>query len=157
MDRQFFPFGGFGFRPFFRPFRHPFFPRRFLFPFFAISPFFPFFRGESDRNDMCFAQHQTKEGDTLENIAHAYNIPYPILEEANPHVGDPTVLRPNEIVYIPRISNVYCHKTYIERDMPYTGVPAPAYYGQQMMPYTEMPSTMYPGNMMPYTGTPSQM
>ena len=87
MDRQFLPFAGpgFGFNPFFRPFPHPFFPGRFLFPFFAFSPFFfPFFRGEDDRNDMCFAQYQVQSGDTLWKIAHMFNIPLPILEEANP-------------------------------------------------------------------------
>ena len=120
MDRQFLPFAGpgFGFNPFFRPFPHPFFPGRFLFPFFAFSPFFfPFFRGEDDRNDMCFAQYQVQSGDTLWKIAHMFNIPLPILEEANPQIGNPNVLRIGETIFIPRISHMYCQKTYVEMPM----------------------------------------
>ncbi|MFC9707655.1 LysM peptidoglycan-binding domain-containing protein [Paenibacillus sp. JNUCC31] len=111
MDRGF--GGGFG-RPFFRPFPHPFFPRRFLFPFFFFSPFFfPFFRdGNSD--DMLFAQHSCHPGDTLASIGHKYNMPHSILEEANPHLANPSQLSPGEIVYIPRISNMMCQKTYSE-------------------------------------------
>ncbi|MBN2983677.1 MULTISPECIES: LysM peptidoglycan-binding domain-containing protein [Cohnella] len=113
MDRGFFPGGGFG-RPFFRPFPHPFFPNRFLFPFFFFSPFFfPFFRdGSSD--DMVYAQHQTQPGDSLASIGHKYNMPQAILEEANPHLSDPNQLRAGEMVYIPRISNMVCQKTYSE-------------------------------------------
>ncbi|MBD2870084.1 LysM peptidoglycan-binding domain-containing protein [Paenibacillus arenilitoris] len=135
MNRAFFPHGGFG-RPF-RPFPHPFFPGRFLFPFFFFSPFFfPFFREENggDPNDY-FAQHQAQQGDTFDKIAHMYNIPKPILEEGNPHIGKQGMIQPGSTVYIPRISHMYCHKTYIEREvegtaqkqhgqnMPYPGVP----------------------------------
>lgn len=119
MDRQFSPFGGFGFgrRPFFRPFPHPFFPGRFLFPFFSFSPFFfPFFRDGDDQNEMCFAQHQVQPGDTMWNLAHMYNMPLIILEEANPQIANPNELRVGEIVYIPRISHMHCQKTYMERD-----------------------------------------
>lgn len=124
-----------GFHPFFRPFAHPFFPRRFFFPFFSISPFFfPFVREEGTRNDLCFAQHQAQEGDTLGNLAYSYNIPHPILEEANPHIGNPQKLKHGEIVYVPRISEMYCQKTYIEREIPNTGTTTPMYQGQQMMP-----------------------
>ncbi|MWC28044.1 LysM peptidoglycan-binding domain-containing protein [Paenibacillus sp. MMS18-CY102] len=122
MDRGFFPGsggfgGGFG-RPFFRPFAHPFFPGRFLFPFFAFSPFFfPVFRdGQSD--DMIFAQHQVKSGDTLASIGHQYNMPQPILEEANMHLSNPKQLRAGETVYVPRLSNMMCHKTYAESTTP---------------------------------------
>lgn len=121
MNRGFAPFGGGFGRPPFRPFPHPFFPRRTLFPFFFFSPFFfPFFRegdevGE-DRNDGTFAQHQATQGQTLQQVAHAYNMPYPILEEANPHLSNPSQLRQGETVVIPRISHMYCHKTYLERD-----------------------------------------
>ena len=148
MERQFSPppfHGGFGFHPFFHPFIHPFFPRRSLFPFFALSPFFfPFFRGDGDSNDMCFAQHQAQEGDTVEKVAHMYNIPHSILEEANPHIGNPNQLRVGETVFIPRISNLHCHKTYMEQEMPNTGAPAPMYQGQQAMSFSGMPNTMYP-------------
>ncbi|MFC5530239.1 MULTISPECIES: LysM peptidoglycan-binding domain-containing protein [Bacteria] len=124
MDRGFFPGGGFGGhgggfgggfgRPFFRPFAHPFFPNRFLFPGFFFSPFFfPFFRDESG-NDMLFAQHQAKPGDTLASVCHAYNIPQAIMEEANPQLTNPNQLKPGEIVNVPRISNMMCNKTYAE-------------------------------------------
>jgi len=147
MDRPFFPGGGFGFHPFFRPFFNPFFPRRPLFPFFSISPFFfpfsPFFRGDNDQPDLCFAQHQVQEGDSLGNLAHSYNIPHPILEEANPHIGNLNQLQPGETIFIPRISNLICQKTYTEQEMPNT---APVYQGQgqQPMTYAGMPNT-YPG------------
>ncbi|QGQ97836.1 LysM domain-containing protein [Paenibacillus psychroresistens] len=137
MDRQFPAFGGFGYHPFFRPFFNPFFPRRYLFPYFSISPFaFPFYRDGSGPNELCFAQHQAHEGETLENVAHAYNIPHTILEEANPHLVNPNQLRVDEVVYIPRISNLHCQKTYMERDMPETGMTKPMHHGQQTMPYT---------------------
>jgi len=112
-QRAFFPGGGFG-RPFFRPFPHPFFPNRFLFPFFFFSPFFfPFFRdGKSD--EMIFAQHQVRPGDTMAAICHHYNIPHSIMEEANSHLVNPNQLNPGEIVYVPRISNMVCQKTYTE-------------------------------------------
>jgi len=118
MDR-FFPPAGFGFgRPFFRPFPHPFFPNRFLFPFFFFSPyFFPFFR-DGDPQHLIYAQHQVQPGDTLEGIAHRYNIPHAMLEEANSHLAHPGALSPGETVVIPRISNMYCHKTYAEMTMP---------------------------------------
>jgi hypothetical protein len=117
MDRGFFPSGGLGGgfgRPFFRPFPHPFFPNRFLFPFFSFSPFFfPFFRdGKSD--DVLFAQHQVQSGDTLAAVGHKYNMPYSILEEANPHLANPNQLNSGEIVFVPRISNMPCQKTYSE-------------------------------------------
>jgi LysM repeat protein len=95
---------------------------------------------------MCFAQHQAKDGDTLDKVAHAYNIPHPILEEANPHIGNPNQLRAGETVIIPRISNLHCQKTYTENEMPDTGVPTPMYQGQQAMPNLGMPHTMYPGH-----------
>ncbi|MNE72712.1 LysM domain protein [compost metagenome] len=114
MNRAFVP-GGPGFRRPFRPFPHPFFPGRFLFPFFFFSPFlFPFFREEDSRNDAIFAHHQTQPGDTLDTISHMYNIPASILEEANPHITNPNQIQPGANVYIPRISHMYCHKTYME-------------------------------------------
>ncbi|QHW34716.1 LysM peptidoglycan-binding domain-containing protein [Paenibacillus rhizovicinus] len=118
MNRGFFPGGGFGGgfgrRPFFRPFPHPFFPGRFLFPTFFFSPFFvPFFR-EDQAGDMIFAQHQVKPGDTMASICHTYNLPHPILEEANPQIKNPNQLIAGETVMIPRISNMYCQKTYSE-------------------------------------------
>ncbi|MFC4306590.1 LysM peptidoglycan-binding domain-containing protein [Cohnella boryungensis] len=115
MDRGFFPggiTGGFG-RQFFRPFPHPFFPNRFLFPSFFFSPFFPFFRN-GNGDDMVFAQHQVQPGDTLMSICHVYNIPYAIVEEANSHLSNSQQLKPGESVYIPRISNMMCQKTYSE-------------------------------------------
>lgn len=122
MDRGFFPGGGFG-RPFFRPFVHPFFPNRFLFPFFFFSPFFfPFFRdGKSD--DMVFATHQVQTGDTMASICHKYNMPLSIMEEANPHVN-PSSMKKGETIYIPRISNMVCQKSYSE-------MPAHAVQGMQ--------------------------
>ncbi|MBM7563148.1 LysM peptidoglycan-binding domain-containing protein [Paenibacillus sacheonensis] len=118
MNRGFFPGGGFGGgfgRPFFRPFGHPFFPGRFLFPTFFFSPFFfPFFR-DDQAGDMVYAQHQVKPGDTMASICHTYNMPYPILEEANPHLADnKKPLQVGDTVTIPRISNMYCQKTYSE-------------------------------------------
>jgi len=139
--RAFTPFGGPGFRPPFRPFPHPFFPRRFLFPFFFFSPFFfPFFRedGEDARNDMYFAVHQTLAGDTLEKVSHMYNIPCVILEEATPHIGNPNEIQPSSSVYIPRISHMHCSKTYIEREV-------------------EAQSTMPHGPNKPYPGAPYNM
>jgi|GEM_PF-967148 LysM domain. len=120
-NRGFVPFGGGGFgggfRPPFRPFPHPFFPGRFLYPFFFFSPFFfPFIR-EDDRN-YYYAHHQAQAGDTMEQIAHAYNIPNALLEEANLHIANPKSLKHGETVVIPRISNMYCHKTYM--DLPST-------------------------------------
>ncbi|MGO4106158.1 LysM peptidoglycan-binding domain-containing protein [Paenibacillus sp. YAF4_2] len=107
--------GGFhgGFRPPFRPFPHPFFPGRFLFPFFFFSPFFSPFIREDDRN-YYYAHHQVQAGDTMEQIAHAYNIPSTLLEEANLHLSSPKSLKHGETVVIPRISNMYCHKTYMD-------------------------------------------
>lgn len=135
MDRGFFPGGGFGFgggfgRPFFRPFPHPFFPRRFLFPFFFFSPFFfPFFRdGQSD--DMVFAQYQVQPGDTLASVGHKYNMPQSILEEANTHLANPSQLKAGEMVYIPRISNMICQKTYSEMPASQQGQPM-MHQGQQ--------------------------
>ncbi|MCQ6557307.1 LysM peptidoglycan-binding domain-containing protein [Paenibacillus mendelii] len=129
MDRGFFPGGGFGGgfgRPFFRPFPHPFFPSRFLFPFFFFSPFFfPFFR-DGNSNDMLFAQHQAQPGETLASVGHRYNMPHSILEEANPHLANPNQLTAGETVYVPRISNMMCQKTYSE-------MPAAMQQGQQMM------------------------
>ncbi|QJD87321.1 LysM peptidoglycan-binding domain-containing protein [Cohnella herbarum] len=129
MDRGFFPGGGFGGgfgRPFFRPFPHPFFPNRFLYPFFGFSPFFfPFFRdGKSD--DMLFAQHKAQPGDTLASVCHKYNMPYAIVEEANPHIANPNQLNAGEIVSIPRISNMVCQKSYSE-------MPVTTQQGQPMM------------------------
>jgi hypothetical protein len=125
MDNRFTPFGGpgfggpgFGHHPFFRPFPHPFFPRRFLFPFFSFYPFFfPFFRDGVDQNDMLFAQYQVQAGDTMYKIAHMYNLPLPILEEANPQIANPNEIRVGEMVFIPRISNAHCQKTYMEKDV----------------------------------------
>lgn len=116
-QRGFFPGGGFG-RPFFRPFPHPFFPNRSLFPFFFFSPFFfPFFRdGNSD--DMVFAQHQARPGDTMQAICHHYNIPLSIMEEANSHLANPNQLNPGEIVYVPRISNMICQKHIRKWELP---------------------------------------
>ncbi|WP_020616200.1 LysM peptidoglycan-binding domain-containing protein [Paenibacillus daejeonensis] len=126
MNRGFFPGGGFG-RPFFRPFAHPFFPNRTLFPFFFFSPFFfPFFRdGQSD--DMLFAQHQAQHGETLIAIGHKYNMPHSILEEANPHLN-PNQLNPGDTVYVPRLSNMVCQKTYSE-------MPTNMQQSQPMMPH----------------------
>lgn len=141
MNRAFIPFGGSGFRRPFRPFRHPFFPRRFLFPFFFFSPFFfPFFRedGEDARDDMYFAVHQTQSGDTLDKVSHMYNMPSVILEEANPHIGNPNEIQPGSSVYIPRISNMHCNKTYIEREV-------------------EPQTTMQNGQNMTYSGVPYNM
>jgi len=159
MNRGFTQFGGGFGRPPFRPFPHPFFPRRTLFPFFFFSPFFfPFFReGEEageDRNDGTFAQHQATQGQTLQQVAHAYNMPYPILEEANPHLSNPSQLRQGETVVIPRISHMYCHKTYMERDdqLP-TQLPAqtavnPAQHVQQTQ--WQQPRVPYAPNQYPY-------
>ena len=133
MERQFFPYGGFGFHPFFRPFFNPFFPRRFLFPFFSISPFFFPFRGDENANEMCYAHHQAQEGESLESLSHVYNMPHPILEEANPHIGNPTQLRAGETVVIPRISNLQTQKTYMESEMPNSVAPAQAHKQQAMM------------------------
>ncbi len=134
MDRGFFPGGGFGGgfgHPFFRPFPHPFFPHRFLFPFFFFHPFFhPFFRdGKSD--DMLFAQYQAQPGDTLAAVGHKYNMPYAILEEANPHLKNPHHLNAGEIVYVPRISNMICQKTYSEQAAPDQQGQPMAYQGKR--------------------------
>ena len=162
MDRQFVPFGGgfsgfggfggFG-RPFFRPFRHPFFPRRFLFPFFFISPFFFPFRGEDDRDDGCFAQHQVQDGDTLERIAHRYNIPCPILEEANPHIAGAQALKAGDTVYIPRISNLQCQRTYLERDDGFPGMYAQQAFAPHMAGEAGAMNAMYPGMNAMFAGT----
>lgn len=126
MSREF--FGGPGFRPPFRPFPHPFFPRRFLFPFFFFSPFFfPFFRDDGTQTDPYFAQHQAQAGDTLDKVAYMYNIPCPVLEEANPHITNPNELQAGTPVYIPRISHMYCQKTYVEREV---DSPSSLYQGQ---------------------------
>ncbi|RAP75050.1 LysM peptidoglycan-binding domain-containing protein [Paenibacillus montanisoli] len=117
MDRGFFPGGGFGRRPFFRPFPHPFFPRRFLFPFFFFSPFFfPFWRDDNPE-DMIYARHQVAPGDTMAKICHKYNMPHVMVEEANPNLN-PHQLRAGETVVIPRISNMQCQKSYQEAPMP---------------------------------------
>ncbi|MDQ0062240.1 LysM peptidoglycan-binding domain-containing protein [Paenibacillus harenae] len=118
MDRGFVPGGFGGFRRPFRPFPHPFFPGRFLFPFFFFSPFFfPFFPFREDGtivdNDMFVAQHQVQAGDSMDKIAHMYNIPKVILDEANPQLAGQG-LQPGTQVHIPRISHMGCQKTYIE-------------------------------------------
>lgn len=127
-NRGFFPGFGFGRRPFFRPFPHPFFPNRFLFPSFFFSPFgFPFFRdGQSD--DALYAQHQAVAGETLASVCHKYNIPHAILEEANPHLSNPNQLTAGETVFIPRISHMLCHKTYAEMTAPMQQQPTSAGY-----------------------------
>lgn len=131
MNRAFTPFGGPGVRPPFRPFPHPFFPGRFLFPFFFFFPFFfPFWREEDGPGSMYFAVHQTQPGDTLDKISHMYNMPYPMLEEANPHITNPKQMTMGETVYIPRISHLYCHKTYMEKE--------------------DAPNAVYPAQTMPY-------
>ena len=113
MDRAFFPGGGFG-RPFFRPFPHPFFPGRFLYPYFFFSPFFfPFFR-DGQSGDSLFATHQAQPGQTLAAVSHQYNIPQSMLEEANSHLSNPSQLNAGDVVYIPRISNMVCQKSYAE-------------------------------------------
>nr|WP_325050062.1 LysM peptidoglycan-binding domain-containing protein [Cohnella faecalis] len=110
---------------------HPFFPNRFLFPSFFFSPFFfPFFRdGQSD--DTLFAQHQATHGETLASVGHRYNIPHPILEEANPHLANPNQLAAGETVNIPRISNMMCQKTYAEMTAPAQQVQPVMYGGQR--------------------------
>ncbi|WP_127530448.1 LysM peptidoglycan-binding domain-containing protein [Paenibacillus kobensis] len=155
MNRGFAPFGGGFGRPPFRPFPHPFFPRRSLFPFFFFSPFFfPFFReGEEageDRNSGVFAQHQAAPGETLAQVAHTYNIPYPVLEEANPHLTSPESLRQGETVVIPRISHMYCHKTYMERDS------QPGQAGA-VQPGAVQPGAVQPGNWPQMQQLPAQM
>ncbi|THF72622.1 LysM peptidoglycan-binding domain-containing protein [Cohnella fermenti] len=133
MQRGFIPGGGFGGgfgRPFFRPFPHPFFPGRFLFPFFFFSPFyFPFVR-EEQAEEAVFARHQAQAGDTLTSIGHKYNIPYSILEEANPHLQNPAQLGAGEVVSIPRISNMVCQKHYLEVPGSVAQAPQAAYSGQ---------------------------
>nr|WP_240489241.1 hypothetical protein [Cohnella thermotolerans] len=47
-----------------------------------------------------------------------------MLEEANTHLTNPYALSQGETVVIPRISNMYCQKTYTEMAMP-------AQYSQQ--------------------------
>ncbi|WP_202903157.1 LysM peptidoglycan-binding domain-containing protein [Paenibacillus gorillae] len=126
MDRGFNQFGG-GFgggsRPPFRPVPHPFFPRRFLFPFFFFSPFvfpfFPFREGEESefRNDQYYATHQVRGGETLQHVAHMYNIPSVFLEEANPELSAQAALQPGTNVHVPRISHLHCHKTFFEKEM----------------------------------------
>ncbi|MFF2479568.1 LysM peptidoglycan-binding domain-containing protein [Paenibacillus sp. NPDC058071] len=137
MNRGFNQFGG-GFRPPFRPFPHPFFPRRFLFPFFFFSPFFfPFFREDGTRefrDDQYFAHHQAQPGESLHDISHKYNIPSPILEEANPGYSKHMPLQHGASVYIPRISHLYCHKTYIEHNEDEAGANANAVLNTQMNP-----------------------
>ncbi|NIK71529.1 MULTISPECIES: LysM domain-containing protein [unclassified Paenibacillus] len=155
-NRGFVPFGGGGFgggfRPPFRPFPHPFFPGRFLFPFFFFSPFFfPFIR-EDDRN-YYYAHHQAQAGDTMEQIAHAYNIPSTLLEEANLHIANPKSLKHGETVVIPRISNMYCHKTYMD-------LPATQSLGQQsniqpnVQPNMANPNMVSPGMTSPNMANP---
>ncbi|WP_219836996.1 LysM domain-containing protein [Paenibacillus sp. R14(2021)] len=73
---------------------------------------------------MLFAQHQVQPGDTLAAIGHKYNIPHQILEEANSHLSNPSQLKAGEMVYVPRISNMVCQKTYSEM--------APVNQGQAM-------------------------
>ncbi|MUT68710.1 LysM peptidoglycan-binding domain-containing protein [Paenibacillus sp. NEAU-GSW1] len=131
MQRGFTPFGGGGFRPPFRPVPHPFFPRRFFFPFFFFSPFifpfFPFREGAEDatRNDHYFAHHQSQAGETMAHISHMYNIPCAFLEEANPELTAHAALQPGTSVYIPRISHMQCHKTYVEREVEAQAAAAP--------------------------------
>ncbi|WP_235548922.1 hypothetical protein [Paenibacillus sp. Soil522] len=67
-----------------------------------------------------------------------YNIPSVILEEANPHIANPKEIQPGSSVYIPRISNMHCNKTYIEREV-------------------EAPSTTPLGQNMRYPGAPYNM
>lgn len=136
MQRGFTPFGGGGFRPPFRPIPHPFFPRRAFFPFFFFSPFFfpffPFFREgteEAARNEHYFAQHQSQAGETMAHISHMYNIPSAFLEEANPELTAHAALQPGTSVYIPRISHMQCHKTYVERDVEVQGTATPQHTG----------------------------
>lgn len=161
MERHFgFPFGGFGHPTFFNPFFNPFFfPRRRFFPFFFFSPFFPFFRGEEDRDGTFFMHHQCKEGETLESLAQAYNVPRPVLEVTNSHIQNLTVIAPGSIVYIPRMDKMYCHKMYLEQEVPAAGTASamspvdPAghmYQWQPRAPYGEYP---YPVQQtVPYSG-----
>ncbi|WP_223067372.1 LysM peptidoglycan-binding domain-containing protein [Paenibacillus caui] len=155
MEQPFFPGRAFGPGPFFSPFFHPFFfPRRRFFPFFFISPFFfPFFRGEETRDGMYYKQHQCKDGDTFGSLAQMYNCPQPILEAMNPHIQDPSALMPGNIVNIPRLDKMYCHKMYLEQEAsqtdaypgstapmtsPYGGMPAyPMEYAQPNKSYME--------------------
>jgi spore germination protein YaaH len=145
MDRQFF-FGS----PFF-------FPRRRLFPFFFFFPFFfPFFRGEEDRDGMYYT-HTCGEGDTMRKLAKKYNVPQPVLEAMNQHIQNPAALRPRETVYVPRMDKMYCQKMYMEEGeiqmnqpmMPYTAMPSSMYPAQQMIPYPNQPVNPYPNMAMP--------
>ncbi|WP_375143114.1 LysM peptidoglycan-binding domain-containing protein [Paenibacillus sp. D2_2] len=63
---------------------------------------------------MLFAQHQAQTGESLASVGHKYNMPPSILEEANPHLANPNHLMAGEMVYVPRISNMNCQKTYTE-------------------------------------------
>ncbi|MEK8129808.1 hypothetical protein WMW72_18040 [Paenibacillus filicis] len=83
--------GGFGFRPPFRPFPHPFFPGRFLFPYFFSPFYYPFFRSEEDPSNLYFAQHQAQAGESLDSVGHRYNIPATTLEVANHHISNPDI------------------------------------------------------------------
>lgn len=155
-NRGFVPFGGGGFgggfRPPFRPFPHPFFPGRFLFPFFFFSPFFfPFIR-DDDRN-YYYAHHQCQAGDTMEQIAHAYNIPTTLLEEANLHIGNPKALKQGETVVIPRISNMYCHKTYM--DLPATQSLGQGNAHPNVQPNMASPNMASPNMVAPHMANPN--
>ncbi|WP_199622624.1 LysM peptidoglycan-binding domain-containing protein [Paenibacillus alkalitolerans] len=136
-----FPFGGFGgFSPFF-------FGGRRFFPSFFLSPFtFPFFRGEDDRNSMYYAQHQVREGETMDVLAATYNVPRPILEAMNTHIQNPHLLAPGTVVYIPRLDRMYCKMMLMEQESSHMGM---AYPAEQTMTYPGVPNSMYPGHVMP--------
>lgn len=46
-----------------------------------------------------------------------HNIYHEILEEANPHIVGQNEIQPGSTVNIPLISHMYCHKTYLEREV----------------------------------------
>ncbi|WP_161631218.1 LysM peptidoglycan-binding domain-containing protein [Paenibacillus pinihumi] len=138
-SRAFVPGAG----PFFNPF---FFPRPRFFPFFFLSPFFfPFFRDGNVRDDQYYAQHQCKEGDTLESLARMYNCPQPILEAMNPHIQNPAQVQ-GTTVNIPRLDKMYCHKMYLEEK---------AEVNSQVSPANVAPVNMAPMNVAPANVSPA--
>lgn len=156
MDRQFgLPFGGgfgFGHQPFFNPF---FFPRRRFVPFFFFSPFFfPFFRAEEDRDGTYFMQHAYCDGDTMESLAQAYNVPVPVLEAVNPQLQQPNALPPGSIVHIPRMDKMHCQKMFMEQEVPESAGAYPQFPQQPFPAYSQQPSAAYPGYA--YPGLPNQ-
>jgi hypothetical protein len=112
-----------------------------LIPFFLLSLFSHGFH-RNHQEEMVYAKHVAKQGDTMWKLAQKYNVPLPLLITFNTHIQNPNVFNIGDIIYIPRMCDMYCQKMYME----------PTMYPDMASPY-EM---RYPTVDYPYEGSSSE-